>query len=135
MTTSPHSRPHLGVGWAFPVRPVSGRLTYARYEDDVEQAIAIILETTRRERVMRPDFGSELRNFVFDSNSPMTQRAIEGEVSRALARWEPRIDVQTVRAYGDGQRPNLIMIEIDYVVRRNNAAINLVYPFYLREGV
>jgi phage baseplate assembly protein W len=135
MTTLPRSREHLGIGWAFPVRPVAGRLQYARHEDDVEQAIAIILETTRRERVMRPSFGSELRSFVFDSNSPAIHRAIEDEVRSALSAWEPRIDVQTVRAYGDADRTNVVMIEIDYVVRRNNSSVNLVYPFYLREGV
>lgn len=133
MTTQ--KREHLGKGWAFPVRPVNGRLTYARYEDDVEQAIAIILETTRRERVMRPDFGTDLRNFVFDTNSPATHRAIEDEVRRALGAWEPRIDVQAVRAYPEAGRSNVVMIEVDYVVRRNNASFNLVYPFYLLEGV
>lgn len=134
MTTT-RQREHLGVGWAFPVRPVGGRLTYARHEDDVEQAIAIILETTRRERVMRPDFGTELRGFVFDCNSPVTHRAIEDEVRRALATWEPRIAVQAVRAYGEADRANVVMIEIDYVIRRNNSPVNLVYPFYLTEGV
>lgn len=131
----PRNREHLGVGWAFPVRPVAGRLTYARHEDDVEQAIAIILETTRRERVMRPQFGTDLRGFVFDSNSPATHRAIEEEVRGALAQWEPRIAVQIVRAYGESGRSNVVMIEIDYVVRRNNSPVNLVYPFYLSEGV
>jgi phage baseplate assembly protein W len=128
-------REHLGVGWAFPVRPVGGRLIFARHEDDIEQAIAIILETTRRERVMRPDFGTELRGFVFDCNSPATHRAIEAEVRRALATWEPRITVQAVRAYGEAARANVVMIEVDYVVRRNNSPVNLVYPFYLTEGV
>jgi phage baseplate assembly protein W len=135
MTTTNRQREHLGVGWAFPVRPIGGRLTYARHEDDVEQAIGIILETTRRERVMRPDFGTELRGFVFDCNSPATHRAIEDEVRRALATWEPRIAVQSVRAYGEAARSNVVMIEVDYVVRRNNSSVNLVYPFYLTEGV
>jgi phage baseplate assembly protein W len=134
MTATRH-REHLGVGWAFPVRPVGGRLTYAHHEDDVEQAIAIILETTRRERVMRPDFGTELRGFVFECNSPATHRAIEDEVRRALAAWEPRIAVQAVRAYGEAERANVVMIEVDYVVRRTNSPVNLVYPFYLTEGV
>jgi phage baseplate assembly protein W len=133
MTT--RNREHLGVGWAFPVRPRAGRLTWARYEDDVEQAIGLILETSKRERVMRPGFGTELRALVFAPNSPSTHRAVEAEVKAALTRWEPRIDVQAVRAYADGARDNLIMIEIDYVVRRSNSAVNLVYPFYLREGV
>lgn len=128
-------RKHLGVGWAFPVRPEQGRLRYARYEEDVEQAIGIIIETTRRERIMRPDFGADLRSFVFDPNSSVTHRAVESELQRALAAWEPRITVQAVRAYADTARDNVLMIEIDYVIRRNNASFNLVYPFYLTEGV
>jgi hypothetical protein len=128
-------REHLGVGWAFPVRPVGGRLTYARHEDDIEQAIGLILETARRERVMRPSFGSDLRSFVFDSNGPALHRAIENEVRAALQTWEPRIEVQTVHAYGQSDRPSVVMIEVDYVVRRSNSPVNLVYPFYLREGV
>jgi phage baseplate assembly protein W len=128
------TRDHLGVGWAFPVKPVNGRLTYARYEDDVEQAIGIILETAKRERIMRPTFGADLRSFVFDPNSPVTHRAVEGEVRRALGRWEPRITVQAIRAYADPDRMNVMMIEVDYVVRRTNASFNLVYPFYLTEA-
>jgi len=128
------TRDHLGVGWAFPVRPVNGALGYARYEDDVEQAIGIILETAKRERIMRPTFGADLRGFVFDPNSPVSHRAVESEVRRALGRWEARITVQAIRAYADPDRSNVMMIEIDYVVRRTNASFNLVYPFYLTEG-
>jgi phage baseplate assembly protein W len=130
----PQHRDYLGVGWAFPVRPVGGKLTFARYEDDVEQAIGIILETTRRERIMRPGFGANLRGFVFDPNSPATHRAVESEVQRALVAWEPRITVQSVHAYPEATRSNILMIEIDYVIRRNNATFNLVYPFYLTEA-
>lgn len=131
---TPRNREYLGVGWAFPVRPAGGKLVFARYEDDVEQAIGIILETTRRERVMRPDFGASLRGFVFDPNSPATHRAVEAEVRGALVLWEPRITVQTVHAYPDATKDNVLMIEIDYVIRRNNASFNLVYPFYLTEA-
>jgi uncharacterized protein len=129
------NREHLGVGWSFPVRPVNGRLRYARYEEDVEQAIGIILETARQERVMRPGFGAGLRTFVFDPNSAATHRRVESEVRRALVEWEPRITVESVRAYPDDKRPTVLLVEIDYVVRRNNAFYNLVYPFYLSEGI
>jgi phage baseplate assembly protein W len=133
--TVTRNREHLGVGWSFPVRPQGGRLSFVRYEDDVEQAIGIVLETTRRERLMRPDFGTDLRGFVFDANSPATHRAVEAEVQRALTRWEPRITVRNVQAYPAQDQDNVLMIEVDYVVRRNNASFNLVYPFYLTEGL
>ena len=128
------SRPQLGVGWSFPVRPVSGRLRYARYEQDIEEAIGIILETARRERVMLPSFGAGLRDYVFRSNAPLVHRTLENEVKSALRDWEPRIDVEAVRARAAPDDPNLMLIEIDYVVRRNNAFYNRVFPFYLTEA-
>jgi phage baseplate assembly protein W len=129
------TRPHLGVGWAFPVRPVQGRLTYARYEDDIEQAIEIILRTDPYERVMKPAFGAGLRRFLFAANSPVTHRLVEEAVRRALIDQEPRITVERVAARaGDGE-PTLMEIDIDYVVRRSNAFYNRVFPFYLNEGV
>jgi phage baseplate assembly protein W len=128
------SRPHLGVGWAFPVKPVNGRLTYARYEEDVEQAIEIILRTTPGERVMEPAFGAGLRSFLFAGNGPVTHRRVEDAVRRALTDQEPRITVERVQARAADDEPNLMEIEIDYVVRRSNASFNRVFPFYLNEA-
>ena len=127
-------RPHLGVGWAFPVKPVNGRLAWAKYEEDVEQAIEIILRTSPGERVMLPAFGAGLRDFVFAGNSPPTHRRVEDAVRRALVEYEPRIDVEQVRASASADEPNLMEVEIDYVVRRTNAAFNRVFPFYLNEA-
>ena len=134
MAATSGKRDHLGIGWRFPIRPVGGALTYIKYEDDVEQSINIILETARKERVMVPGFGAGLRDHVFDSNSPQTHRAIESEVRRALLDHEQRIDVESVRASASSDTPNLLLIEIDYVVRGTNSTFNLVYPFYLTEG-
>ena len=132
--TGTRKRDHLGVGWRFPIRPLDGKLQFIRYEDDVEQAIGIVLETARRERVMRPSFGGGLRDWVFASNSPQTQRAVEAEVRRALVEHEPRIDLESVRASASPDTPNLMLIEIDYVVKRTSAFYNRVYPFYLTQA-
>jgi phage baseplate assembly protein W len=56
--TDSNPKAYLGVGWAFPVKPVNGQLAFARYEDDVERAIPIILMTEPGERQMLPDFGA-----------------------------------------------------------------------------
>jgi phage baseplate assembly protein W len=124
----------LGVGWSFPVKPVGGRLRYAAYEDDVEQAIQIILLTEPGERPMLPEFGGGLRRFLFEPNSPATRRAIEHRVRNALIDWEPRIDVERVEVTPDEEQPNLLLIHVDYLVRATNSFYNRVYPFYLLEG-
>ncbi|MBJ3764445.1 GPW/gp25 family protein [Maribius pontilimi] len=127
-------RRHLGKGWAFPVRPVGGRLVYAEYEQDIEQAVEIILRTDPGERVMEPGFGAGLRSFLFAGNSSVTHRRVEQAVTRALLMQEPRIEVKKVAARAAAGEPNLMEIEVDYVVRRSNAFYNRVYPFYLNEA-
>lgn len=125
---------YLGVGWAFPVKPVNGSLRWARYETDIEQAIQIVLQTARGERVMLPEFGAGLRSYVFEQNSPATRRRIEDAVRRALTDWEPRIDLENVEATASDDEPNLILIHVDYRVRATNTSYNRVYPFFLAEG-
>jgi uncharacterized protein len=131
---TPASRPHLGTGWGFPVRPIGGGLRYVRDDEDIEQAIGLILETARRERVMVPGFGSTLRDRVFDINSTGLAHRVEAEVGDALRDWEPRIRVERITAYPATNQPHVLLIEIDYVVHRTNVAHNLVYPFYLAES-
>ena len=125
---------HLGVGWSFPVKPVGGALRWARYEEDIEQAIQIVLLTAQGERVMLPDFGAGTRDLVFEPNSPATRSRITELVRRALTDWEPRIRLERVEAVADRDVPERILVHVDYVVEVTNEAYNRVYPFYLLEG-
>ncbi|MBE3638372.1 GPW/gp25 family protein [Mangrovicoccus algicola] len=125
----------LGTGWQFPIR-VNGRggLGWASGAEAVAQAIWIILATPRRSRIMEPDFGCGIHDFVFAPNNAATRAGIETEVRRALIRWEPRIDVLSVRATEHRDAPNTLLVEVSYRIRANNAAHNIVYPFYINEG-
>ena len=46
-----------------------------------------------------------------------------------------RIDVLEVHVDAPPGEPALLLIRVDYRIRENNAAYNLVYPFYLQEGL
>lgn len=134
MAFDPSPKAHLGVGWAFPVKPVNGSLAFARYENDIEQAIEIILLTAPGERPMLPEFGVGLRNYVFEPNSAATRARIADAVRKALVDWEPRVTVENVDVTPGDSADNQILIHVDYVVRATNVAHNRVYPFYLLES-
>jgi phage baseplate assembly protein W len=123
----------LGVGWSFPVSATAGEIATAAYEEDVRQAILIILQTNPGERVMRPDFGAGLRDFLFEPVDAATMTLLQTRVQESLIDWEPRIDVQSVVVAASNQL-NALDIEIAYQVRATNTAANLVYPFFLQEG-
>ena len=80
---------------------------------------------------MRPEFGSNIHEFVFAPNNATTAGLLAFHVHEALARWEPRIDVTGVIVQPDPQEPSRVLIDIDYVVKSTNDEVNMVYPFYL----
>ncbi|MFQ5812410.1 MAG: GPW/gp25 family protein [Anaerolineae bacterium] len=111
-----------------------GGFSYSRYEEDIEEAIWIILGTARGERQMFPRFGCGIHGYVFAPNNPTTRGNIAHQVRQALTEWEPRIDVLDVRVDSSPDEQNKLLIRVDYRIRSNNAFHNLVYPFYIREG-
>jgi phage baseplate assembly protein W len=125
----------LGKGWAFPIRPRNGRLRLTAQEETIRNSIFLILSTAPGERVMRPDFGCGLHELVFRPNTVSLRGAVRTAVRDGLVKWEPRIDVLDVAAETDPDAANQLLIRVDYRVRANNALFNLVYPFFLQEGV
>ena len=124
----------LGRGWKFPVAvDAAGRIALSEYEDDVREAIRIILMTARGERVMQPDFGAGLYDFVFASMSSTTLGRVQRAVEDALVKWEPRVEVTAVSVEPDEGEIGKLLINIDYRVRATNTRFNLVFPFYLKE--
>jgi uncharacterized protein len=129
------TRSILGAGWKFPI-VINGRggFSFSGEEQSVAEAIWVVLSTARGERIMRPEFGCGIHDYVFAPNNASTRGAIAYQVQQALIRWEPRIDVANVRVADDPDQPNLLLIHVDYSIRANNAFHNLVYPFFIQEG-
>jgi phage baseplate assembly protein W len=126
----------LGRGWSMPVElnPRTGKVAFAEYEDDIRQALFIILETARGERVMRPDFGCGIHDLVFESIDSTTLQRIRSEVEDALRRYEARIDVVGVSVDQTATIEGKLLVEIEYRVRKTNQIGNFVFPFYFGEG-
>ena len=122
----------IGSGLAFPLAvDRRGSIALARDEQDIDQAIQLILGTAPGERPMRPEFGCGVHDFVFDSIDANTIGNMEEAIREALLRWEPRIDVRDVRFDASEAVNGLLTIDITYEVRATNTSRNLVYPFYV----
>jgi uncharacterized protein len=136
MTTPTLRRPFLGTGWKFPlqVTPTGGIATSSE-EQKIEESILLILSTAPGERLMLPDFGCGIHDLVFSPNNSSTVTMVVDLVRRSLTKYEPRIDVIDVTAETSTEQQNLLLIRVDYRVRDNNAMANLVYPFFITEGV
>lgn len=131
----------IGKGIAFPPRITpQGGLASSEGSSRVQDAIWIILATSLNERVMRPQFGGGVKDFVFAPNSDVNRAALEDAVRQALVRWEPRIEldgvsVTAVAANVAEAAANEVLVKIDYRLRDTNELFNLVFPLYVEEGI
>lgn len=126
----------LGRGWKFPVGidSATGRIKTSSYEEDIKESIRIILLTARGERVMHPDFGCGIHDYIYESINTINLGLIELSVKQALNAWEKRIESVEVKALTDSLTGGKLNISIDYKVSLTNNRDNMVFPFYLQEG-
>lgn len=126
----------LGRGWKFPVQldPVTGRFMMSDGEEDIAESLGIILRTMQGERVMRPDFGGNLNNYVFALTDTTTLNLLQNDLLKAIIAWEPRVEGVEVEVRTDPANPEKLMIHVQYIVRATNNLFNQVYPYYLSEG-
>jgi phage baseplate assembly protein W len=126
------SEEFIGRGWSFPLRIDSGGgIGLSERDRELTEAIRIILATAPGERPMRPDFGCGIHNYVFAPADATTAGSLAFEVKRALNRWEPRVEVNSVTVDIDDIDRSILYITIVYSPRGTNDPRNLVFPFYV----
>jgi uncharacterized protein len=147
----------IGKGWRFPIKVnARGRLEWSAGPGRIQDAIWIIIKTALGERLMRPAFGAGVDDFVFEANSEINRAQLASVIKSALLEWEPRIELDDVRVTSGWQAKDWrlealdspqamkdrstaldsqVVVTIEYRLRTTNEIFNVVFPFYLEEGV
>ena len=102
--------------------------------DRIRESIIQILETRPGERLMRPEFGSRVKDLVFEQNDAVLKGLLRFHISDAIKRWEKRIVVTDV-SFDDSSEAtdgNRLLVRITYRVVQSQVEDNIVLPF-LRE--
>lgn len=97
----------------------------------IHESILQILGTRPGERFMRPEFGSRLKDLVFEQNDEVLKGLVRHYVIDAIERWEKRVILTSVE-FDDTplhKDQNLLLVRINYKVIQTQVEGNLVYPF------
>lgn len=126
-----------GTGWSFPIEPTKqmGKIKMSQDEQLIEESIKTIILTRKGERLMRPNFGCDIHDYTFETIDYTNLKQMETVVEEALILWEPRITELDIVAEEHPTQDGCVLIEINFVIRSTNNPHNLVFPFYLTEGM
>lgn len=67
--------------------------------DQVKSDMLILLLTNPGERVMLPQYGTPLRDLVFDPNDAVLKERARDMIVNSITLWEPRITVQDIQIF------------------------------------
>ena len=126
----------LGTGWGFPpdFDNTTNNVVMLSDEEDIQSSLEILLSTRPGERVMRPDYGCNLDELVFESLTTTFTTYIKDLITTAILYHEPRIQVNKIDLQEAGELEGRILIIIEYTIRSTNSRFNFVYPYYRAEG-
>lgn len=90
---------HTGEFWRGPLYPigrVGSPVVIGEDIDEVFSSILQIVNTRRGERIMYPEFGSDLGPILWEPHDLFLQQQIRVELIRSLTIWEPRVEVISI---------------------------------------
>lgn len=94
-----------------------GRTGQSDEDEYIRELIEQVLLTAPGERVMRPTFGSGVRQLLFGAASPEVATATQYLVQSSLQQW--LADLITVEAVDVQAQEGSLLINVQYVVRRS----------------
>lgn len=87
--------------------------TTKSYQDTIKQNFKYLLLTNPGERVMEPDFGCGIKNFLFENVDANLYSRISQRIYSQILKYMPFIKI--INANADF-RDNLLHIKIDYLI-------------------
>jgi len=134
-----NNKSFLGKGWTFPPSFDAGSGTVNMVEGvaDINESLDILLSTSLGERVMQPQYGCNLNDYMFESTTDALIAYLKDLITRAIRIFEARIQVEKIEitpADSFDLIEGRLTISVDYFVASVNSRFNYVYDFYLREA-
>ena len=108
--------PDVRIGLKLPFNRGKSGL-FSQSQTTLEQAgsnIKNLLLTAKGERVMQPDFGSRLRELLFEQYTEDLSSRIQSEIQEAISTWLPYINISSVNIIQSDEDPNTTSVDIDF---------------------
>jgi phage baseplate assembly protein W len=113
----------------------TGSIAMVEGAASVRQSILLLLSTRTGERLMRPEYGTDLRRLIFSPNDDTTAGLAIHYVTNAVTHWEPRVEIVRVLTSRNPQRDSLLDLTLEYRLRATAEVGQLGFSLDLAGGV
>lgn len=105
----------LSTGIKYPFQFYAGSVATSAGEQHIKESVLQILGTSKYEYLMKPEFGCNIHERVFDPINAMA--LVETDIREAIAEFEPRVKSVSVDVDTDQSSEGLIKIRVGMVLK------------------
>lgn len=84
--------------------------------DAIKADLMHLILTSKGERLYLPDFGTNLRRFIFEPNDGLTLSEVKTEISDTVKKYLPNLKINEVSVEPSLDNEYLAVIRIDYTI-------------------
>ena len=85
-------------------------------DETVRQNLKMLILTNPGERVMEPEFGVGVQQYLFYNFSENIEPELSGRIKAQVARYMPSVIINNIRFYGNDPDTNSLSFAIEYYV-------------------
>ena len=117
------------INITFKKHPVTGDVVVSKDASAIKQAIVNLLLTNKGEKLFNPEYGSDIRAYLFEPLDYGTAAQIQRNIAYSVNKHEPRVQIEDLRANPNFD-DNGFDAEMRYSVRGSND-IPVTVDFFL----
>ena len=104
------------ISMTFQSNPLNSDLIVIKNDNAIARSLRNIVFTTPGEKFFNESFGSRITESLFDNIDEITASIISDEITESINRYEPRVELDTVRAYPDFENNSFDVIIVYSVI-------------------
>jgi len=118
----------LSIALPLSLDPLDGPYkTNKTLEEVADQNLKMIILTSPGERVMNPEFGVGIRNYLFEQETPFLVDEIRNNIKSQVERYATFIKIQKLNINIDSDS-GVLFVQIKYAVPAGGIVSNLTIP-------
>lgn len=93
-------------------------------KDKVRSMLMHLIFTPKKQRIRRPDFGTDLIKYIFEMNDASTWSSVKSEIQQEISKYITNISINDINVLKNENNEHEIFVRIDYTVINGSSEIN-----------
>ena len=89
-------------------------------EESLKSRLLHVIFTPKGQRLRNPDFGTDLRRYIFETNNEDTWGKVKSEIRDQVSKYLPDVIFRDIAVSKDAETGDKVFLSITYSVKRGN---------------